>query len=300
MAEKEQQYMDFIKRDSPQIKITDMRFNLHDGKYNDIVIVNEGIVYKFAKYDWTVAFLANEANTIHFISDYVGMPLPKVQYLEQGISKYDFIPGVPLFRNEVLLLKDRDQDCVAEQIGTFLKQLHSIPLKTVQQNRIGEVTVDLTREGFLSEYENMQKKVYPYCDSYGKEYVKQIFTPMLENDDFLNFEPTLIHAGLTPRHFIYDRERRRLSGITGFGSAGIGDPAYDVSIILDNIGEAFVKRIGRYYSGIEDFIDRARFYSCVNGLKWEKEVADMIITRDFTNFKFPIKERDIMPIGSRW
>lgn len=300
MAEKEQQYVEYIKRNFPQVKISDLKFNLSDGKYNDIVTVNDEVVFKFAKYDWTVAFLANEVNIIQFLSDFVEMPLPNIQYLDRGVARYDFIPGVPLFRNEVLLLRDRDQDRIAEQIGIFLKQMHSISLKLAKLNQIDEVAVDLTREGFLSEYETLQRKVYPYCDSYGKETIKQIFMPVLEDENFLTFEPALIHADLMPRHFIYDRELCSVSSVMGFGSAGIGDPAYDVSVILDNIGETFVKRIGRFYSGMEDFIDRARFYSSVNSLRWEKEVADMITTRDFSNFRFPMKERDIMPIGSRW
>ncbi len=300
MAGKEQQYAEYIRRKFPQLLVSDLKFNLSDGKYNDVVIVNQEEIFKFSKYDWTGAFLTNEAKVIQFLSGLVTMPLPKIEFQDRGVLRYRLIPGVPLFRNEVLLLKDRDQDFIAEQIGQFLMQMHSVSIQSVKQNKIDEIAVDLTREGFLSEFEAIQRKVFPYCDSYGKQVIRQLFEPIEKNVSFLDFQPALIHADLTPGHLLYDAEHRRLNGMIGFGTSGIGDPAYDVSSILDNIGESFVKRIARFYSGIEDFIDRARFYSSVNSLRWELEVADRITTRDFSQFQFPLKERDIMPIGSRW
>ncbi|HVJ48134.1 aminoglycoside phosphotransferase family protein [Desulfitobacterium sp.] len=299
MVEKEVKYVEYVKTKFPELNISNIKFSLSDGKHNDIMIINDEYVFKFSKYDWTIAFLNNEVNFINFIRGYVDMPLPIIEYLDKGIAKCNLIKGMPLFRTEVLLLENRDQDCIAEQIGVFFKQLHSIPLKNVNSKNINEISVDLTREGWLSEYEDIQRKVYPYCGSYSKEYIKQVFKPLLENEDFIEFQPALIHADLAPYHFFFDRDSNRINGVIGFNIAGIGDPAYDVGVILDNLGEAFVKRISRYYKDIATFIDRARFYAYVNNLTWAKKVADMITTRDFTHLQFNTKERDIMPIGSK-
>lgn len=300
MAEKEVKYVQYVKNNFPEIKISKVRFNLDDGKHNDIVIINDEYVFKFSKYDWTLGFLKNELNVINFISKYIDLPLPKFECPDKGIAKCSFMKGIPLCRNEILLLDNKDQHYVAEQIGSFLKQLHSISLNNVKKENIKQVPVDLTRESWLLEYEDIQRKVYPYCDIYSKENIKQVFKPLLENEDFLAFQPALIHANLKPHHFFFDRSFNRINGVIGFDIAGIGDPAYDVSFILDYFGEAFVKKVSKYYDDLSRFIDRARFYAYISNLAWCKKVTDMITTRDFTDFRFNIKERDLMPIGDKW
>lgn len=297
MAEKEVKYVKYIKNKFPQLNISNVEYNLSDDKYNDIVIINQESVFKFARYDWTVAFLENEAKITNFIKQYIDIPLPQVEYLDSGIAKCQFIKGSPLFRNEILTWKDNDQNYMAKQIGTFLKQLHTIPLKKIKENGIDEFSIDFSREAFLSEYEIIQRKVSPYFNSYVKESIEQIFAPMLEDKNFLKFSPALIHGDLTPPPFIYDRDFKRINGVIGFGNAGIGDPAYDVGILLDSLGETFVKRISRYYGDMTKMLDRARFYAYFNHLSWAKKVSDMITTRDFSNFEFNIQANDIMPFG---
>ena len=299
MSEKEVKYIEYIKNKFPQLDISNVKFNLSDGKHKDIVIINDESAFKFARYDWTVGFLENEAKTINFISQYIDTHLPRIEYLDHGIAKCEFIQGTPLFRNEILLWKDNDQNYMAKQIGNFLKQLHAIPVKKAKTNGIGEISVDLSREAFLSEYDDIKRKVYPYFNSYVKESIEQIFAPMLENKDFLKFSPALIHGDLIPPHLICDRSLKKINAVIGFGSAGIGDPAYDVGILLDSLGETFVKRVSRYYGDMANLIDRARFYAYFNHLSWAKKTADMITTRDFTNFQFNLQASDIMPIGCK-
>lgn len=299
MSAKESEYIDYIKSKYPQIQISKIEYNLVDGKHNDIVIINDKQVFKFAKYDWSVGFLDNEVNILNLVRKDITMPVPKIESLEKGIARCSYIKGGPLFRNTLLLMDNKSQEAIAEQIGTFLKQLHSIPLDEKNNKDIYGCPVSLSREDWLAQYDEMQRKVLPYCNSYSKEYIAQIFKPLLNNKNFLEFEPALIHGDLMPYHFLFNKSNR-INGVIDFGLSGIGDPAYDVGIILDNLGETFVKRIGKYYKNIATFINRARFYAYVSNLCWAKTVADMITTRDFTHFQVNAKERDIMPIGSRW
>jgi len=300
MGVKEVKYVEYIKSRFPQIYISKIEYNLNDGRHCDVVIINDEHVFKFAKHDWSVAFLENEVQIVDFISSYVDIPLPKFERLDKGIAKCNFIKGLPLFRNKLLMLGNRAQEGIAEQIGTFLRQLHSIPIRKIEDNKIAEFSGYLTREEWLSEYEEIQRKVFPYCTSYSKEYINQIFKPMLDDENFLDFQPVLIHGDPAPYHFFLDKGSNRINGVIDFGLAGTGDPAYDVGIILDNLGEAFVKRMSRYYGKISTFIDRARFYAYVNNFRWAKMLSDMITTRDLTHLQFYAKDRDIMPIGSGW
>lgn len=297
---REIKYVSYIKGRYPQLDITKVECNFTDGLHGDIVTVNEKDVYKFARYDWSAGYIENEVKIINAIGGDISIHIPKAEPVEKGIGKFSFIKGEPLYRNVLLQMGNRIQEMVAEQLATFLKQLHSISLRSEALKNLPDCQATMAQEDWLIKYEEIERKVFPYCDSYTKEYFRQILRPLTEDEKFMDYTPALIHGDLIPNHMIFNKNTGRISGIVDFGLAGRGDPAYDIGIILDNFGEAFVKRMSRYYKNIITYIDRARFYAYVNTLLWARTVSDMIATRDFTNFRFPAKDRDIMPIGTKW
>lgn len=214
--------------------------------------------------------------------------------------KYNIIKGKPILRNLLLQLNGKHQETLAQQIGTFLKSLHTIPVEEAENMGIGEFQNPIDQNGWEQFVDEIYRKVFPYCSDYTKEYIKQVFKPVENDDDFLSYEPSLIHGDLSAYHLLIDSRLKKLTGVIGFALSGLGDPAYDVGILLDNLGEAFLKRVARYYPSLESLLDRARFYATLNDILWVRDIADMITTRDFTNFRFNIRERDIMPIGFRW
>ncbi len=299
MATRETKYTDYIKNKYPDYEIIRERCNFTDGKHADILIINENDVFKFSRYDWSIGYIENEATVINCLGRDMSIYIPKAELVEKGIARLTYIKGEPLYRNTLLQLVNRMQDMVAEQLAVFLKQLHSAPLKGERFKNLSESQVCISQENWLEKYQEIERKVFPYCDSYSKEYYRQIFRPLLTDEKFLDFRPALIHGDLMPYHILFNKNSNRISGIIDFGLAGTGDPAYDIGILLDNYGEDFVKRMSRYYKNIEVFMDRARFYAYTSNLMWAKAVADMISTRDFTNFRFQAKDRDIMPIGTK-
>ncbi len=300
MDTKETKYFSYIKSKYPQFAIDKMECNFTDGKHGDIVIVNEKDVFKFARYDWSVGYIDNEVNVINTIGRKFLITVPRAELIEKGIGRFSYIRGEPLYRNALLQLGSRAQDMIAEQLADFLNQLHSIPIKGDSSNKIAECQLPTTQEEWLIKCEEIERKVFPYCDSYSKEYFRQIFKPLHENEKFIDFKPALIHGDLSPYHIIYNKNINRISGIIDFGLSGIGDPAYDIAILLDNYGESFIKRMSRFYKNIVPYLDRARFYAYINYALWAKALSDMLATRDFSNFRIPVKDRDIMPIGTKW
>lgn len=301
MVEKEIRYLEFIKSRFPYIDIVKIDFFLNKEKYSDLVVLNDEIVFQFSKHDWTLAYLENEIKANALIRQYSPVTLPALERLDREAVKYSKISGDPLSREKILSLGNADQNHIAEQLGVYLKQLHSIPVKTAKQGGMGDSPVGMTRDYWLAEYEEIQRKVYPYTDEHTRSAIALLFKPLYEDEDFLSWQPALIHADLTPEHILYDDAAKKIVCITGFSQSGIGDPAYDVSSIISILGETFMKRISRYYHGVDiNLINRARFYAQADRLLWAKNVADMITTRDLTNFKFLLDERDLMPVGARW
>jgi len=291
--------MGLIKSRYPQLDLSKIEFNKTDGSYSDIAIVNNEVVFKFAKYDWSAIYLRNEADVIRFIQTFItALPLPDVELIQQDVTKRDFVKGSPLYRNVLLKLDYHTQDSIARQIAAFLSQLHSIPVKKAQYAKISNSQMNRTRDEWLVELETMQRKIYPYCTDYVKEYLRQIIQPAIDNEEFFEFRPVLIHGDLTPDHILFDKESQKINGIIGFDNAGFGDPAYDLGMLLDHLGENFIKRIHKYYPISPECLDRARFYAYISSFMWYMEVCDMITTRDFSRFRIQAKDRDIFPLGS--
>lgn len=298
MNSNELKYIEFIKSRYPQMDLSKIEFNKTDGSYSDIAIVNNETVFKFAKYDWSAVYLKNEADAMQFIQNFITLPLPDVELIGPNVSRRNFIKGTPLYRNILLKSDFRMQDIVVRQIAVFLKQLHSIPVKKAQNARIGDSQMNRTHEDWLAELEMMQRKITPYCTEYIKEYLRQIIKPVIDNGEFFEFRPVLIHGDLTPNHILFDKASRKINGIIGFSNAGFGDPAFDLGVLMDHLGENYIKRIHRYYQFPPEYLDRARFYAYISSFLWFRDVCDMITTRDFSRFQIQAKDRDISPLGT--
>lgn len=294
----ELRYMELIKSRFPQLDLSKIEFNKTDGSYSDIAIVNNEVVFKFAKYDWSTVYLRNEAEVTGFVRNFIALPLPDVELVDQNVTKREYIRGSPLYRNALLKSDHFTQDTVAKQIGAFLEQLHSILVKKAKTARIEESRMNLTREDWLTELEALERKISPYCSNYVKEYLQQIIRPVISDEEFFEFQPVFIHGDLMPAHILFDLKSRKINGIIGFTNAGFGDPAYDIGTLLDHMGESFIRRLSKYCRISPACMERARFYAYISSFMWYRDICDMITTRDFSHFRIPAKDRDISPIGS--
>ncbi|MFD1176658.1 aminoglycoside phosphotransferase family protein [Paenibacillus puldeungensis] len=266
MEEHLSKYIKYIQEKNPKIEINNIHTNLTDGLHNDVVVINDCDVFRFAKHDFSKALLFNEYKVLQIVKQFVDMPVPNLEILDEGVSKYFFIKGRPIFRSNILNLHEDLQLQIAEQLGRFLSQLHSIPLSTIKENNINAFPGNGTRDSYMDLYSRIEAKLFPHMKSYVIECIQNVFRPVFNNPDFLEYIPTLIHGDLAPYHII--EESNKVIGIIDFGVSGFGDPAHDVGVILDTLGEGFIKKISQYYKGIDSFIDRSRFYANVSSIRW--------------------------------
>lgn len=295
MDNKKEKYLNYIKEKFQEKKIETVKYNFDDGLHNDIVIVNNSDVFRFAKHESSKDFLETEIKILNIVRKYVDMPIPEYEYIERGVVKSKFFSGTSLFRNDILRMDEELQDNLAEQIGVFLKQLHSIPMRIIKENGIGGFPGNGIREDYITQFNIIQNKLFSHMKSYTKEYIMQCYKHLIVNEKFLCYEPALIHGDLAPFHFCYCKELNKINGVIDFGVSGYGDPAHDVGVILDNFGEEFVKRISKYYPELRTFIDRSRFYAIVSGLWWALRGLE---SNDISWHLLHLHTaRDIMPLG---
>ena len=176
--------------------------------------------------------------------------------------------------------------------------MRSIPLVVLDENNIGITYATKDREDYLERYDEIQRVIFPLADQHAQRVIRDYFTPLIDGELNLGFEPCLIHGDLRQRNILYDNDEQCISGVLDFGDAGIGDPAHDIGSLLSCYGESFVHRVAKFTPEIEMYIDRARFMAQINGFGWllrglERNDPRWLVL-DFCT------ARDILPIGTSW
>jgi aminoglycoside 2''-phosphotransferase len=278
----------------PGLVANSVRIN-QDGLINDVLIVDEELVFRFPKSEEGRHALAQEARVLDLVHGYVTLPVPRVTlHPNQGMT-YRLIRGQALQQHVLLAQAQQTQERLAEQLGTFLRQLHTIPAGTVAQHGIGAAGSVRLREDWVALYHAVERELFPLLMANAREWVGTLFAPLLDGSLELSYDPALIHGDLGPYHVLYDQGQQCIAGVIDFGTAGLGDPADDFANIINAQGEHFLRRMIPYYPQIAATLDRARFWASTLELQW---ALGGIRSGDRSWFTVHIgRARDVMPIG---
>ena len=257
-------YRQCIQRVYPDLQIESAHLN-QQGQYNHVLVVNEGLIFRFAKVPAALETLRRETAILSGIRDRITLAIPDPIYHNLGTSTvgeafigYPIIPGRPLWRDLFHTIKDPDVlETLARDLATFLRQLHSIPVDEV-------IPVDLLLEDgpdrWADMYRRIRSKLFPYMRPDARALVADHFESYLGNPQAYAFEPVLRHGDFGTGNLIYDPEHRRMAGVIDFGAAGLGDGATDMAGLLASFGETFLARCARHYPAIKAAYRRIHFY----------------------------------------
>ena len=147
-------------------------------------------------------------------------------------------------------------------------------------------------------FEDVQRELFPLMMAHMKDWVRRLFEPVLRDGTWMSYQPALINGDIGPYHILYNRAPQAINGVIDFGAAGMGDPATDFGCILYFLGESFLRRMARFYPGIRNSLDRARFWAGTLELQW---ALAGVRSKDLSWLMCHIgSARDVMPIGSGW
>src|SRR5215204_5886403 len=119
-------YATRIRELRPDLVIEDVRLN-RDGLLNDVVVVNNELVFRFAKTGFGAKDLVEEANVLRLLKKYISLPIPTPFYESHEVMGYRLIPGECLRRDMLMRLAEDEQQLIADQLAQFFKELHGIP-----------------------------------------------------------------------------------------------------------------------------------------------------------------------------
>lgn len=292
-------YLDRIRECLPHLVIEEVRAN-QDGLINDVLIVNDQLVFRFPKdQTWARDLLANEIKVIQLARKYLDVQIPHIVYHAADLMAYRFISGA-LQRNTILVLDENARDEIARQLAAYLRQLHGIPMGEIERHQIAQSDTNRSHRVWVRLFEDVKRELFPLMMPHAREWVTNHFAPVLADEEFMKYEPCLINGDTTPYHILYDRRASRISGVIDFGTAGIGDPAADFATLIYYYGESFLRRVARFYPEVRGGIDRARFWAGTLELQW----ALRGIRGRNANWGWLTAHlgsaRDVMPIGTEW
>lgn len=261
MAEVPIGYLERIRALIPDLKLYSISLNT-DGLINDVVLVNEALVFRFAKGEHGRKVLADELRVMAIARPCLSLPIPDPFFVSEDLIAYPLLSGLPLRRERVYALSPGDQQTLADQLAEFLFTLHGI--RAVD---LPSTLAPVTPQRWIEMRQRIREKVYPLLLPHQRTWAEQLFG-FIDDPAKFNYQAGLIHGDLAPYHLLVDENSPRLSGVLDFGTAGLGDPASDFGCLAQNYGERFINRLQYKYPLLEDYMPRMRFYAQAIELEW--------------------------------
>ncbi len=251
----------------PELAIESINLN-SSGLLNDVVIVNDELVFRFVKRDFGYKDPREEANLLRLLQKYISLPIPEPFCESSEALAYRLIPGATLRRDILMKLPEDDQQAVADQLAQFFKELHGVPVSEISDFEIPKADALMKYEGWMNAYQRIQEKVFPFLIPHVREWATEHFESHLSERSNFEYELKMVDTDIPPYHIIFNRQTKRINGIIDFGCAGLGDPAIDFGVIIYNYGESFMNRFYKVYPEAETYLKRARFYAGAHEVRW--------------------------------
>jgi aminoglycoside 2''-phosphotransferase len=256
-------YLSRIRDIQPGVPIESAVLN-DEGLVNVVVIVNRETVFRFAKNEYGVKALEAELRVLRAIRSHISLAVPAPFYTRREVIAYPFLKGETLTRTILASLAGLERQVVTNQLANFLKELWNIAIDETLPATLAPVRY----ADWIAIHRSVEEKVYPLLMKHQRAWAEQLFDDILADENNFNYTPKLIHGDLGCYHILFDSSLKCLSSIIDFGTAGVGDPANDLALLIQYYGEPFVSRMQAVYPEIDIYMKRARFYAQAIELEW--------------------------------
>jgi aminoglycoside 2''-phosphotransferase len=250
----------------PDLAIDQFETN-REGLFNEVAIVNRQLVFRFARDQRSAAILQAEMKLLDLVRPRLEVSIPTPIYRGPDYMVYPFLSGEILSRKLVYASSEDVQSALARQLGAFLYRLHTTDISQAGWE-IPSTLAPVKCQDWLDLQARIKERVYPLLHKFQIEWLDDLLDGALGDTEFFEYSPALIHGDLASYHILFDPQERKISAVIDFGVAGRGDPAVDIGGLINFYGEAYIRKIGPSYPGLENILPRARFYAQAVELQW--------------------------------
>ncbi|USK53158.1 aminoglycoside phosphotransferase family protein [Cytobacillus solani] len=239
-----------IKKTYPHLEINEVRIN-NNGWDNDILIINDEIVFRFPKSEHLITKVIDEMKILDHLA--VIEPIIKIPKYEPVFNenkligvKYAFLKGKSLSEYTDCQLNEEPEN--AKLMADFLTKLHSIDISVMNDTNL---TAIHTLHYWENLYSLVKQVVFPFLNTYQQSEISEVFISFINNYSSLSYKKTLIHGDLTPSNIIFNKTINRIDGIIDFTDAQFGDPAFDFAGLYWTFGPDFTQKVLSWYNNTE-------------------------------------------------
>jgi len=261
--ENTQDYVEQIRMFFPELNVKLAEIN-QDGQYNDVLVINESLIFRFAKVHDAIRTLRREVTILHHLQDRISLPIPNPTYVNidsktigEVFVGYPMIPGIPLWRKNFQKITNSEvRHKMAAQLATFLKELHQVPINEIPL----EFQTEDKPEDWGKMYRQIQEKLFLYMRADARQDVSRHFENFFVNLNQYEFSPKLRHGDFGTGNILFSFENQSIAGVIDFGGVGLGDPAGDFAGLFISFGEGFYRNCYSVYPEMEAALERVKFF----------------------------------------
>lgn len=232
------------------IKVEDIKL-IGEGFDNVAYLINNQIVFRFPRREIAVKLLQTELELLPYIASKISFNIPTPQFIGKPSESYPF-PFAGYFKILGSSLCDItkplvDSKTLAKELASWLKELHSIEIKTDYKYNI--------EDNWRLDTKNRLEKATEFINQYKTLYAANGFNPpelieviqSFHTLKFKSFKPCHIHGDLYYKHIMVD-ENLQATGLIDWGDTHVGHPGIDIAaalmIFTDRTLEEFFQTYG--------------------------------------------------------
>lgn len=249
--------LQLIKKDFKNVSWKSAKY-ISKGYDHDIIILDNRIVFRFPKNNYSKKLLKGEIGLLNFLEKRIDIPLPVYTYIANNYScgGYQMINGKGLSRKTYNTLSTSQKSKLAKHIAIFLSQLHATPLSKIAAYQIRERHA---QKELRQLHKDAEKFLYP-TSSLREQKKYEVFFSELTNVLQQTHKKVLVHGDFSMDHIIID-EKNAVAGIIDFTDRAIHDPAFDF-IFLWELGPSFTQAVYSHYNGEKaGILQRSKIYA---------------------------------------
>ena len=265
--EKQGELIDILLSACPGIKLQSATLVEHDGELNDILLVNDELVFRFPRHAGSIPDALREMELLPRLEPYLALPIPRPVYKSGSQAKpgqvfmgYRFLNGQPLTASVLKGLPGPALQQMAGQLTQFLTALHHLEPESLGLDLPRLNMPDWVRTFFTE----IQQHLFFYMRDDACKAVSENIEGYFAQVDLQQYQCSLVHGDFGGSNILIDGDR--ISGVLDFTGMCISDPALDIASV-STYGEAFFNLICQSYPVDDSLARRARFYRSLFALE---------------------------------